>query len=297
MYDIIIIGAGPAGLSAAMYAGRAGASVLVLERMVPGGQLSTIDKIENYPPLPSISGPALAMQFLETASAFGAEIRYEDAVKLTFGNTKTVETALGNQYACKAIILATGAEPKTLGLANEDKLRGRGVSYCATCDGALFKGKSVAIVGNSAHAAEEAAFLAKHAQTVYMLCPKTKPASLPPAENIQVFENAKVLSLQEEEGFLAGISYQSAEKEEKTLSVRGLFVAMGNMPANRLCTSLSLSPTGHIPTDAEMGTEVPGVFVAGDIREKKLRQIVTAASDGATAAVSALRYLKQQEKG
>ncbi len=292
MYDIIIIGAGPAGLSAALYAGRAGKKVLVLERMTPGGQLSTIETIENYPPMPSITGPELAMQFLEAASKFDTELVYEDAVKLTLGETKEVETALGNRYVGKALILATGAEPKPLGLLGEDSLRGRGVSYCATCDGALFKGKEVAIVGSSAHAAEEALFLSQHASKVHMFCPHTVPKAVLSAENIKTYEKATPTALLEENGLLSGVSYKDADGNEETISVRGLFIAVGMMPANRLCGEIPLTKGGYIPTDAEMLTEVPGVFAAGDIRDKKLRQIVTAASDGATAAVSALRYLK-----
>ncbi len=292
MYDIIIIGAGPAGLSAGLYASRAGRKVLILERMAPGGQLSTIETIENYPPIPSITGPELAMQFLEAASSFGATLLYEDAVKLHLGKTKAVETSLGNRYEGKALILATGAEPKTLGLSNEDLLRGRGVSYCATCDGALFRDKEVAIVGSSAHAAEEALFLSKHASVVHMLCPLAVPKAVLSAENIKVYEKVTPLSLLEENGFLSGITFKTETGEEKTLSVRGLFVAVGMMPASRLCKDITLSKGGYIPTDGEMLTSAEGVFAAGDIRDKKLRQIVTAASDGATAAVSALRYLK-----
>ncbi len=292
MHDIIIVGAGPAGLSAALYACRAGKKVLVLERMTPGGQLSTIDTIENYPPMSSVTGPALAMQFLETASSFGAELIYEDVVKLTLGEIKTVETAGGSRYEARALILATGAEPRRLGFENEDRLRGRGVSYCATCDGALFKGSEVAIVGASAHAAEEALFLSQHASLVHMLCPKKAPKAVLSAENIKVYENAAPTALLEENGILTGVQYKQENETEDTLFVRCVFIAIGNAPANRLCTEISLTEKGYIQTDEDMLTNAPGVFAAGDIREKKLRQIVTAASDGATAAVSALRYLK-----
>ncbi len=292
MYDIIIIGAGPAGLSAALYASRSGRSVLVLERMMPGGQLPTISTIENYPPFRSVTGPELAMQFLEAASAHGAEFRYEDAVRISLDEIKIVETAPGNRYEGKALILATGAEPKTLGLPDEEKLRGRGVSYCATCDGALFKGREVAIVGSSAHTAEEALFLSQHASTVHMLCPLAVPKGVREVENIRIYEKASPTALLSEDGKLCGIRYTDAEGEEHSLSVAALFVAVGMMPANRLCTDISLTKGGYIPTDGEMLTNADGVFAAGDIRDKKLRQIVTAASDGATAAVSALRYLK-----
>lgn len=292
MYDIIIIGAGPAGLSAALYASRAGRRVLLLERMMPGGQLPSIPVIENYPPFPSVSGPELAMQFLEAATRHGAEVKYEDAVRLTLGKKKTVETAPGGRYEARALILATGAEPKTLGLPDEEKLRGRGVSYCATCDGALFKDKEVGIVGSSAHAAEEALFLARHASVVHMLCPLAVPKDVRDAENIRIYEKAVPTALLSVDGRLCGIRYKDRDGTENTLSIAGLFVAVGMMPANRLCTEIPLTKGGYISTDGEMGTEADGVFAAGDIRDKKLRQIVTAASDGATAAVSALRYLK-----
>lgn len=292
MYDIIIIGGGPAGLSAGLYASRAGRSVLILERMAPGGQLSTIETIENYPPIPKITGPELAMQFLEAASAAGTELRYEDAVKIHLDETKAVETNLGNRYEAKALILATGAEPKTLGLPGEDALKGRGVSYCATCDGALFRGKEVAIVGSSAHAVEEAMFLSRHASHVHFLSPFGKVRGVDNIENITVYESTSPVSLHEENGLLSAVTIKKGDGTEEMLSVRGLFVAIGNMPANRLCTEIPLSKGGYIPTDGEMLTSAEGVFAAGDIRDKKLRQIVTAASDGATAAVSALRYIK-----
>ncbi len=292
MYDIIIIGAGPAGLSCALYASRSGRSVLVLERMMPGGQLPSIGTIENYPPFPSITGPDLAMQFLEAASRYGAEFKYEDVIRISTEKTKTVETAAGNVYEGKALILATGAEPKTLGLPDEEKLRGRGVSYCATCDGALFKGREVAIVGSSAHAAEEALFLSQHASTVHMLCPLAVPKGVREVENIRIYEKASPTALLSENGRLCGIRYADGASMESELSVAALFVAVGMMPANRLCTDITLTKGGYIPTDGEMLTEIDGIFAAGDIRDKKLRQIVTAASDGATAAVSALRYLK-----
>lgn len=292
MYDIIIIGGGPAGLSAGLYASRAGRSVLILERMAPGGQLSTIETIENYPPIPKITGPELAMQFLEAATRAGAELRYEDAVKIHYGEVKAVETNLGNRYETKAIILATGAEPKTLGLPMEDTLKGRGVSYCATCDGALFRGKEVAIVGSSKHAIEEALFLSKHASRVHFFSPFGKVQGVEEIENITVYENATPVSLHEENGLLSAVTVKLLNGEEETISVRGLFVAIGNMPANRLFSEFPLSRGGYIPTDGEMLTSVEGIFAAGDIRDKKLRQIVTAASDGATAAVSALRFLK-----
>ncbi len=296
MYDILIIGAGPAGLSAALYASRAGKSVLILERMMPGGQLSTIRTIENYPPFSSITGPELAMQFLEAGTKSGAELRYEDAIRLTLGDIKKVETNMGNTYEARAVILATGAEPRTLGLPGEEALKGRGVSYCVTCDGALFRGKSVALAGGSAHAAEEAHFLSQHAEKLYMLCPGAPPKALVQTENMEILPYTIPTALMEEGGLLSAVTVKDRDGETRTLSVRGLFVAMGYTPANRLCTEIPLSPGGYILTHKEMATEKDGVFAAGDIREKNLRQIVTAAADGATAAVSALRYLKSKEE-
>lgn len=295
MYDILIIGAGPAGLSAALYASRAGKSVLILERMTPGGQLSTIGTIENYPPFSSISGPELAMQFLEAGTKSGAELRYEDAVRLTLGDIKKIETSMGNTYEAHAVILATGAEPRMLGLPGEEALKGRGISYCVTCDGALFRGKAVALAGGSAHAAEEAHFLSQHVEKLYMLCPGAPPKSLVKTANMEVLPYTVPTALIEQNGLLSAITTKARDGEERTLSVRGLFIAMGYTPANRLCTEIPLSPGGYILTHKEMTTEKDGVFAAGDIREKSLRQIVTAASDGATAAVSALRYLKTKE--
>lgn len=296
MYDIIIIGAGPAGLSAALYASRAGKSVLILERMTPGGQLSTIGTIENYPPFSSITGPELAMQFLEAGTKSGASLLYEDAVRLTLGDVKKVETNMGNIYEAHAVILATGAEPRTLGLPREETLRGRGVSYCVTCDGALFRGKTVALAGGSTHAAEEAHFLAQHVEKLYVLCPGNAPKALAKTENMEVLPYTVPTALHEENGLLSAVTVKNRDGEESHLSVQGLFIAMGLTPANRLCTEIPLSPGGYILTHKEMATEKDGIFAAGDIREKSLRQIVTAASDGATAAVSALRYLKTKER-
>ncbi len=292
MYDILIIGAGPAGLSAAIYAKRAGKTVLVLERKTPGGQLSTIDSIENYPPYPSVTGPALAMQFFECAVALGADIRFEDATEILYEPIKKVKTSNGNTYEGKAVILATGAEPKLLGLKDEGMLTGRGVSYCATCDGALYKGKPVAIIGKGAHVKEEAIFLSAHASRVYMLFEKSAPHLDIHEDNIEILENVKPLEFITENGILSGVHLMDADGTTKTLSVNGFFIALGNTPANRLCTKIPLTEKGYIPTDAEMQTSIDGVFAAGDIRDKKLRQIITAASDGATAAVSALRFIK-----
>ena len=293
MYDILIVGGGPAGLSAALYASRAGMKTLLFERMMTGGQLATIDRIENYPAAAPISGTELAGRFMEDATRFGTEFKFEDVLSIEIADAvKTVNTAFG-QYEGKTLILATGSEPKHLSLPNEDMLHGRGVSYCATCDGAFFRGKNVCVVGQSAHAIEEAIFLTAHAAAVSMICPYAAPDVA--AHGIKTYANTRVTELLETDGVLSAIQITGPAGAVETLPMDGLFVAMGYTPANRLLNAFTLTNTGHLHTDMDMLTEKPGVFAAGDIREKTLRQIVTAASDGAIAAVSAMRYMKKNK--
>lgn len=258
MYDIIIIGAGPAGLSAALYASRANLKTLILEKMLPGGQLANINEIENYPAVSHISGPDLANHFLEDALRFGAELVFEDALDVVYQENHISVRTSTNTYDCRSLIFATGSEPRRLGIPMEKELYGHGVSYCATCDGAFFRGKEVAVIGQNAHALEEAAFLTQHASRVSLLCPNSAPTAIP--KDVKVYEGCHDFSLLSQNGMLSGVQWIANDDQSYTLEVSGLFISIGTSPANRLLSAHALSKTGHIQTDATMATDKPGVL-------------------------------------
>ncbi|MBR6100838.1 MAG: FAD-dependent oxidoreductase [Ruminococcus sp.] len=298
MYDIIIIGAGPAGMTAAIYARRASKSVLVLEAKSYGGQIVSTPDIENYPAEPHISGFDFATRLYEQATALGAEFRFEKAVEIRVeGKVRTVVTARGS-YEAGALIIATGSECRRLGLPNEDELVGRGVSYCATCDGAFFKKKTVAVVGGGNTALEDALYLADLAETVYLIHRRDEfrgedatVAKLKERENVRFVFNSTVTALKAEKK-LTAIEVTNKSGEVTELEVNGLFVAVGRIPENRNFASLiSLDEAGYAKASENCRTDTPGVFVAGDNRTKEVRQLVTAAADGATAATEAVKYL------
>ena len=298
MYDIIIIGAGPAGMTAAIYARRASKSVLVLEAKSYGGQIVSTPDIENYPAEPHISGFDFATRLYEQATALGAEFRFEKAVEIRAeGKVRRVVTARGS-YEAGALIIATGSECRRLGLPNEDELVGRGVSYCATCDGAFFKKKTVAVVGGGNTALEDALYLADLAETVYLIHRRDEfrgedatVAKLKERENVRFLFNSTVTALKAEKK-LTAIEVTNKSGEVTELEVNGLFVAVGRIPENRNFASLiSLDEAGYAKASENCRTDTPGVFVAGDNRTKEVRQLVTAAADGATAATEAVKYL------
>lgn len=300
MYDIIIIGAGPAGLTAALYARRAGHSVLVLEAGVPGGQAVTTPHVENWPGTVSVSGPDFAMGLYEQAQSLGTEIRFASAQGLRdLGGHKVVDTDSGDVEG-KSVILSNGVRRRKLDVPGEDKYGGKGVSYCATCDGSFFKGKDVAVVGGGNTAVEDAIYLASICPTVWLIHRRSELTAqkhladhLKEKTNVKYLMDHKLLEVQGDEKVRA-LRLMGPENQ-RILHVSGVFAAVGLIPDNaKFAPPLELNEYGYVKAGEDCATSVPGVFVAGDSRSKVLRQLVTAAADGALAANQAGRYLSSR---
>ncbi len=300
LYDVIVIGGGPAGLSAAIYCGRAKLSCLVIESNTEGGQIVTTSDIENYPGcLPQESGQTLVARMLEQAERFGASFTRDQVISLDLGSQPKMVAGFAEDYYAKAVIIATGAEPARIGCPGEEEFTGMGVSYCATCDAAFFEGLPVYVVGGGDAAVEEALFLTKFASEVTLIHRRDQ---LRAAKSIQekAFANEKMRfawnTVVEEIG---GGEYMDRMvlknlKDGSLTEVKGefgLFVFVGYKPNSSLFEGILELERGYIKTDENMQTSIPGVFAAGDIRVKSLRQVVTAAADGAIAAVSAEKYI------
>ncbi len=302
MYDIIIIGAGPAGMTAAIYARRANKSVLVLEAKSYGGQIINTPDIENYPVAAHISGFDFATKVYEQAQALGAEFKFEKAVDLKDGKVKTVVTQQGS-YEARAVIIATGSENRKLGVEDEDKLVGRGVSYCATCDGAFFRKKKVAVVGGGNTALEDALYLADLAEKVYVIHRRDEfrgdestAAQLRERENVEFVLNSRVTKLIADKK-LTAVEVTDNSGAVTELPMNGLFVAVGRIPENQNFASvIKLDSAGYAEAAENCRTAAPGVFVAGDNRVKEVRQLVTATADGAVAATEAIKYLSAADQ-
>ena len=299
MYDIIVIGAGPAGMTAAIYARRAARSVLVLEAVSYGGQIINTPDIENYPVEAHISGFDFSTRVYEQAKGLGAEFAFEKAVEIRDeGSIKTVITPK-NAYQAKAVILATGSQNRKLGLEDEDRLVGRGVSYCATCDGNFYRNKVVAVVGGGNTALEDALYLADLARQVYIIHRRdsfrgeeTSVARLQERDNVEFVYNANVTRLVAEKRLKAIEVTDKLTGGVRTIEVNGLFIAVGRVPENQNFASLvQLDEAGYVQAGEDCHTVTPGVFVAGDNRAKALRQLVTATADGAMAATEAVKYI------
>ena len=300
MWDCIIVGGGVAGLTAGMYAQRAGLKTLLFEEMFAGGQAATTYQIENYPGfVDPINGVDFAMKMEEHARKFGLEIIYDQVKDLQLGGRiKKVLTSKG-EYESKTVILAMGAQARTLGLPKEDQFRGRGVSYCATCDGLFYKGKAVAVVGGGDTAVSDAIYLSKIAGKVYLIHRRDELRASKILQE-RVFENPNVelvwncvadTILGEEK--VQGLTVRNTiNSDRRNLTVQGIFVAIGIRPNTKLVEGkIDTTEAGFILTDENMATGIRGVFAAGDIRQKSLRQIVTAASDGAIAAIMSQQYI------
>ncbi len=300
IYDTVIIGGGPGGYTAALYTARAGLSTVVVEKLSPGGQMATTDQVDNYPGFPEgINGFELGMKMQESAQRFGTETLYEEVTALELeASPKRIITSSGELLA-KTVILSTGASPRELGLPGERELRGRGVSYCATCDGMFYKDKTVVIVGGGNTAAADALYLSKICKKVYLVHRRdTLRASrvylepLKSRENLEFVWDSQVTSLLQEEK-LTGVTVQNKKTGmEQTILCDGLFVAVGNVPNSQLFAGqVTLTENGYVDADETTCTNLPGVFAIGDVRNKPLRQIITAASDGAVASQFAEEYL------
>ena len=297
MTDIIIIGAGTAGLSAAIYALRAGKSVLLMEQLTYGGQIINTPEVENYPGIKSISGFDFAQGLYEQAEALGAELKYEQVTGIEDGEVKKVKTS-GGEYECKAVILATGAKNRPLGLDKETEFIGSGISYCATCDGAFFKGRVVAVNGGGNTALEDALFLSNYCKKVYLIHRRDEfrgeakqVDKLKEKENIEFVLNATITELLGEDELKGVRVHDKLSGEDKDIELDGLFIAIGQMPENAAFAPLiELDKGGYIVAGEDCRTNVDGIFAAGDCRTKTVRQLTTAAADCAVAALAACAY-------
>lgn len=303
MYDVIVIGAGPAGLSSAIYALRAGRRVLVLEGKSYGGQIVNTPKVENYPGIKEISGFEFATNMFEQAKALGAEIQYEKCKGIERREAGDFVISAGDHsYECRSIVLAAGAVNRKLGVKGEEELIGKGVSYCATCDGAFFRGKDVAVVGGGNTALEDALFLSNYCKTVSVIHrrdtfrgEKKKELLLREKENVHFYLQQRVAAITGEE-HLEGLTLcHTATGEEKNLPVEGLFVAVGQVPDTQDFTSLiQVDEGGYVVAEENCRTSIPGIFAAGDCRTKNVRQLTTAVADGSVAALAACAYCEGQ---
>ena len=301
MYDIIIIGSGPAGLSAAIYAQRACLDTIVIEKNgISGGQVLNTWEVDNYPGFPGVTGFELSRQFREHANKRGARVVQDEVVQVELsGNVKKV-VCEEETYEARCVILASGAHHRTLEVPGEEELRGAGVSYCATCDGAFFRGRTVAVVGGGDAALEDAIFLARMCEKVYIVHRRDKlrgakrlQERLQALENIEFVWNSETAAIEGNGQVEALRLRQTKTGEERRLDVDGVFIAVGIAPESELYAGqLELDEQGYIRADESGQTSVPGVFAAGDVRTKALRQILTAASDGANCVASAERYLQ-----
>lgn len=294
MYDIIIIGGGPAGLTASIYSKRFGLSTLLIEKMGVGGQVPLTDLIENYPGFPEgISGIELATKISEQAKKFDVEIINEEVVEVNFDEIKKVKT-LNSQYESKGIIIATGANPKKLNIPGEKEFTGRGVSYCAVCDAYFYKGRDVVVVGGGDSALTEALYLAKFVNNLYLIHRRDKFRAVKylqdkvmENEKIKIILNSELKEIKGDKRVQKVIGFNKEKNENFELNVQGVFIYVGLNPNSELFKDkLELDENGFIITDEEMRTNIKFVYAAGDVRKKSFRQIVTACSDGAIAANS-----------
>lgn len=298
MYDIIIIGAGPAGLTSALYALRANKKVLIFEAKSYGGQIINAAKIENYPGLPNISGFDFATTLYNQVKSLGGEFKFETVVKID--NNKKVFTENGNEYNAKAIIIATGSANRRLNIENETEFIGKGISYCATCDGNFFKGKKVAIVGGGQTAVDDAIYLSDIANQVYLIYRGerlnenlNKLDVLTKLTNVKIIFNTIVIKINGEDKLTNITCLDKNKNAEINLEIDGLFIAVGQQPKNELFANVvDLDEKGYIVTNDGVHTKVDGIYVAGDTRVKELRQLTTAVSDGSLAATIAIKEMK-----
>jgi len=302
VYDMLVIGGGPAGYTAALYAARAGLDVIVLERLSAGGQMVLTSQIDNYPGFADgINGVDLALQMQQQAQRFGAVTKSGDVTRLDLNaSPKLIETA-DSAYHAKTVVIATGANPRELGLPGEKELVGRGVAYCAACDGMFYKGKTVVVAGGGNSAAEDALLLSRIAKKVMLVhrrdtlrADKVYVDPLMKAENIEFVWNSTTEELLHDER-LTGVRVKNVHTGEYSdIECDGIFVSIGRVPATKLTEGqLDMDKSGYIIAGETTRTSIPGVFAAGDVRTKQLRQVVTAVADGAAAAHSAAEYIAE----
>lgn len=298
-YDIVIVGAGTAGLSAAIYAVRAGKSVIVLEATTHGGQIVNTPEVENYPGIQKISGFEFANNLYKQAKSLGAEVIYEKVIGIEVNGEEKIVHTTKEDYQAKAVILATGAKNRPLGLEHEKEWIGAGISYCAICDGMFYRGKDVAVAGGGNTALENAIFLTNYCRKVYIIHRRDAfrgeeklLQTLKEKPNVEFVLNANITRLIGEDG-VDGVEVEDKNTHEKrVIDVMGLFVAIGQMPENsEFINVVDLDKGGYIEAKEDCKTKTKGIFTAGDCRTKKVRQLATAASDGAIAALAACEYI------
>ena len=298
-YDIVIVGAGTAGLSAAIYAVRAGKSVIVLEATTHGGQIVNTPEVENYPGIKKISGFEFANNLYKQAKSLGAEVIYEKVIGIEVNGEEKIVHTTKEDYQAKAVILATGAKNRPLGLEHEKEWIGAGISYCAICDGMFYRGKDVAVAGGGNTALENAIFLTNYCRKVYIIHRRDAfrgeeklLQTLKEKPNVEFVLNANITRLIGEDG-VDGVEVEDKNTHEKrVIDVMGLFVAIGQMPENsEFINVVDLDKGGYIEAKEDCKTKTKGIFTAGDCRTKKVRQLATAASDGAIAALAACEYI------
>ena len=302
IYDVIIIGAGPAGMTAAVYTSRANLSTLMLERGMPGGQMANTEEVENYPGFESILGPELSTKMFDHAKKFGAEYAYGDVKEIIDGEEYKTIIAGSKEYKARSIIISSGAEYKKIGVPGEKELGGRGVSYCAVCDGAFFKNRELFVIGGGDSAVEEGVYLTRFASKVTIVhrrdqlrAQKILQDRAFANEKVDFIWNSTLKQINEKDGKVGSVTLTSMiDGTETEYPADGVFVYIGMLPLTKPFESLGITnETGYIVTNEQMETKVPGIYAAGDVREKTLRQIVTATGDGSIAAQSVQHYVEE----
>ncbi|SDH62912.1 thioredoxin reductase (NADPH) [Planococcus glaciei] len=301
-YDVIIIGAGPAGMTAAVYTSRANLKTLMLERGIPGGQMANTEEIENYPGFDHILGPDLSNKMFEHAKKFGAEYAYGDVKEIIDGEEYKTIIVGSKEYKARAVIITTGAEYKKMGVPGETELGGRGVSYCAVCDGAFFKQKNLVVVGGGDSAVEEGVYLTRFADKVTIVHRRDELRAQKILQD-RAFANDKidfiwshtVKEINDENGKVGSVTLVSTKDgAEQEFDADGVFIYIGLLPLTKPFANLGiLNDEGYIVTNEKMETSVPGIYAAGDVREKMLRQVVTATGDGSIAAQAIQHYIEE----
>ncbi|WP_297208977.1 thioredoxin-disulfide reductase [uncultured Flavonifractor sp.] len=302
-YDVIVVGGGPGGYTAALYAARSGLSVAVLEKLSAGGQMATTSTIENFPGFPDgVDGFELGERMAEQAQKYGAETIYGEVTEVELAGTPKIIRSSEGEFAGRTVILATGAYPRELGLPGEQELRGRGVAYCATCDGMMFRGKTVVVNGGGNTAVEDALYLSRLCAKVYLVHRRDQLRASPvyrkrlDEQGVEILWNSRVTALRKDTR-LTGVELEDVQTgARRELACDGIFVAVGRVPDTGLFAGqVELDSAGYLVADESCRTSLPGVFAVGDVRTKAVRQVVTAAADGANAAYFAEAYLLNKQ--
>lgn len=303
IYDMIIVGGGPAGFTAALYGARANYSVLVIEKMISGGQIASTEQVDNYPGFPSgINGMELGERLEEHARRFGAEMLLATVEEIAVGDEDKIVKTKEGEYRGRTLIIATGTDPRLLGIPGEEDFKGAGVSYCATCDGPFFEDKEIAVIGGGDAAVEEALFLTRFASKVYIAHRRDRLRAVETladraisSPKIELLWDTLPVEIKGNGGMLSALLTKNVKTEEqKELAVSGVFIYIGRIPNTDFLEGiLDLDEKGFVVAGEDTLTSVPGIFAAGDLRRKELRQVVTAAADGAIAATAAARYLEE----